>query len=559
MRRRSRITLCCALLALALNVASTRLYAQDSTEIRLKAHVYYLADDKLEGRATGSPGEKLASDYIIRQFLGIGLAPAGENGTYIQTFQAPDGYTPGKENAIRSENQSFTYPDVKPMYPLTHANNFSITANCVSAGYGIDAPSIGYDDYANVDASGKIVIIKFGSPDGDNPHSKYAEFSGDRDKVKTAREKGAVAVIFYAESTDNEPDINYKHNIGPSDIPVMYVSKPVEGAIAGKKEVTMQLDLTPNIRTGHNVIGYIDNHAKNTVVLGAHYDHLGYGEIEGSLYRGAPAIHNGADDNASGVSLIIELARKLKTDGPSQNNYLIIAFSGEEMGLIGSKAFTTSTLFGKYNLNYMFNFDMVGRMDSDKDLIINGIGTAPEWNYVDSLSIDEIHIKTSPSGIGPSDQTSFYLKDIPVLFFFTGSREDYHKPTDDADKVNYPGMRRVFDYVYSALDTLDTKGALHFTPSADTAEEDIPKFTVTLGVVPDYAFNGKGMRIDGVTEGKPAAHAGILAGDIVVGLGPYEVSDLYSYMRALGKFAKGDTTQVTIRRKDKIMKLPVQF
>jgi hypothetical protein len=306
-------------------------------------------------------------------------------------------------------------------------------------------------------------------------------------------------------------------------------------------------------------VGFIDNHAATTVVIGAHYDHLGHGEINGSLYRGEPAIHNGADDNASGVALVIELAEKLRASDQKNNNYLFLAFSGEEMGLFGSKAFVNSEFMKTHTVNYMFNFDMVGRLDTSNTLIINGTGTSPDWSMLDQIRTGNLILKKSEGGIGPSDQTSFYLKDLPVLHFFTGSHPDYHKPGDDADKVNYAGIETILSYTYLLIDSLNEKGKIGFSRTQDSNTEDTPAFKVTLGVIPDYAYSGKGMRIDGISDGKPASKAGLLAGDVVIKMGDYEVSDMMSYMKSLSKFSKGETTNVTVLRNGTEMVVPVTF
>lgn len=308
---------------------------------------------------------------------------------------------------------------------------------------------------------------------------------------------------------------------------------------------------------GRNVIGYIDNHASNTIILGAHYDHLGFGD-ENSLYRGDPAVHNGADDNASGVAAMLSLANSLSNRN-SNNNYLFIAFSGEENGLFGSNYFSKNPTIDLETVNYMINMDMVGRLNEENALAINGVGTSPSWKApIESIGIDTLKLITSESGIGPSDHTSFYLRDIPVLHFFTGQHDDYHKPTDDAEFINYEGIYVVTAYIDSLITRLDGSEKLAFTKTKDESK-DTPRFTVTLGVVPDYMFNGNGMRIDGVSEDKPAQKAGLLAGDIVIQLGDLQVTDMMTYMEALSKFQKGDATEVTVRREDKNLTFPIQF
>jgi hypothetical protein len=308
--------------------------------------------------------------------------------------------------------------------------------------------------------------------------------------------------------------------------------------------------------TGTNVLGFIDNQAENTILIGAHYDHLGLGGA-GSLYRGKAAIHNGADDNASGVAVMLNLAGKLKgyTKG---NNYLFIAFSGEELGLLGSNYFVKNPTGALSGVNYMINLDMVGRLREDQTLSVSGTGTSPVWNQVLNSANAGFKLVLNTSGVGPSDHTSFYLHDIPVLHFFTGQHEDYHKPSDDADKLNYEGMEAISDYILDILEELDNDPKLAFRKTKNESEE-VPRFKVALGVIPDYLFDGRGMRIDGISEDKPAQRAGLQKGDVVVQLGDSTVVDMMSYMRALSAFNEGDTTRVIFTRDGNPIEAKITF
>lgn len=300
-------------------------------------------------------------------------------------------------------------------------------------------------------------------------------------------------------------------------------------------------------QTGKNVIAYLDNKAENTVIIGAHYDHLGMGG-EGSLYREGEAIHNGADDNASGVAMMLHLADSLQKKGsPKSNNYLFIAFSGEEEGLLGSNYFVKNPTIDTKKITYMLNMDMVGRLNAEKTLAVYGVGTSPILKQAVNANAGELKITENESGVGPSDHTSFYLADIPVLHFFTGQHEDYHKPSDDSEKVNYAGMELVSNYIFSIIKDLDSQQKLPFRKTKNESEV-VPDFKVTLGVVPDYLFSGKGMRIDGISEDRSAQKAGLQKGDVVVKMGEYDVTDMMSYMKSLSKFEKGQTTEVTVER-----------
>jgi len=311
-------------------------------------------------------------------------------------------------------------------------------------------------------------------------------------------------------------------------------------------------------RRGKNVIGYIDNGSENTVIIGAHYDHLGYGAF-GSRHTGEPAIHNGADDNASGVASMIWLAEQLKSGKVTNNNYLFIGFSGEELGLFGSKNFVKNPTINLKSINYMLNMDMIGRLNDEKVLSVNGVGTSPAWEAINSIKTD-MSLVTSKSGIGPSDHTSFYLEDIAVLHFFTGQHTDYHKPEDDSELVNYEGIATISDFILKIVHELDDDGKIEFTKTKDeNKDRKAAAFKVTLGVMPDYVYQGKGMRIDGVMEGRPAQKGGLEKGDIIVKMGDLEVGDIYDYMEGLANYKKGQNCKVSVKRGDKVVVKKVKF
>ena len=281
-------------------------------------------------------------------------------------------------------------------------------------------------------------------------------------------------------------------------------------------------------------------------------------ELKGLLYRGeSQEIHNGADDNASGVAVLLHLANKLKEKN-SGNNYLFIAFSGEEMGLLGSNYFTKNPTIDLSKGNYMINMDMVGRLKQDSTLAVYGVGTSPILKQVVKANNSKFKIIENESGVGPSDHTSFYNSNIPVLHFFTGQHEDYHKPGDDVEKLNYEGMETISAYIFDIITDLDDNGKLPFRKTKNESE-DVPRFKVGLGVIPDYLFDGKGMRIDGVSEDKPAQKAGLQKGDIVIKLGDSLVTDMMSYMRALSTFDKGDKTEVIVKRGDDEVEASIEF
>ncbi len=319
---------------------------------------------------------------------------------------------------------------------------------------------------------------------------------------------------------------------------------------------------TGNEGTAYNVVGFLDNKAANTVIIGAHYDHLGLGMEGSSLQANSQGmIHNGADDNASGTAGVIELARYFKNNKVTEkNNFLFICFSGEELGLFGSKHYAESPTIDFAHANYMINMDMVGRLDPKNGVTVSGSGTSPGWEtLLKKLSTTEVPIKTDSSGTGPSDHTSFYLKNIPVLHFFTGSHSDYHKPSDDSEKINYDGEVKVLEVIIKLIEAVDKDPKLAFLTTKSKSMGGARSFKVTMGVMPSYSSTEEGLKVDGVSDGKPAQKAGLLTGDLIVQMGEIKIKNIEDYMGALGKFEKGQTINVVVKRKGETFTLPVTF
>lgn len=312
-------------------------------------------------------------------------------------------------------------------------------------------------------------------------------------------------------------------------------------------------------RTGTNVIGFIDNGASTTVVFGAHFDHLGMGTF-GSRQPGDAAIHNGADDNASGVAGILAVASELKGSDAKNNNYLFIGFSGEELGLYGSKHFVKNPTIDAGEINYMINLDMVGRLNDEGVLAVNGTGTSPVWDQVlEDAKPDGIDVKKHESGVGASDHTSFYLANMPVLHFFTGQHQDYHKASDDSELINYQGIHDISSYIVGIVEALDDDGKLEFVKTKDENQRMASSFKVTMGIMPDYVADGVGVRIDAVMDNRPAANAGLEGGDIIRKIGDIDINTINDYMKALGKFEKGQKTTVVVKRGDEMVEKELVF
>jgi Zn-dependent M28 family amino/carboxypeptidase len=506
----------------------------------LETHIHYLASDKLEGRRTGTAGEKLASDYIITEFEKDGLQPDAQNNQWLQPFDVNDGKQIDSSTIFSINGIALKLND--EFFPLTYSA-------CISA-----------------EGSPAIALQENGVPwffdlketleeNQNNPHFDLDNII--HEKINDYAKKGATAVILYNTSPIEDNIIFLPKDKTPvASIPVLYISKEARKKFlkdeSASLDIKIKVSMSDKKRVGNNVVGYINNNADNTIIIGAHYDHLGYGEDGNSMYRGKEKlIHHGADDNASGTAAVIELARMLKQSKFKNNNYLFIAFSGEELGLFGSKYFTEHPTVELNKTNYMINMDMVGRLnDSSRSLTIGGYGTSPEWGELFTKNEDKkyFNLKYDSSGTGPSDYTSFYRKDIPVLFFFTGIHKDYHRPTDVADKINYLGELQIVKYIYSLIEELNDKGKLAFTKTRETQTTTSARFSVTLGIMPDYTFSGSGVRVDGVSDGKPAQKAGLQIGDVIIQLGDYPVSSLENYMQALSKFKKGDATKVKYKR-----------
>lgn len=531
----------------------------------LRYDIQYLSADSLEGRLTGSPGEQKAAGYISSRFKAIGLQPRGNNNTYLQpfTFTAQRQYT--GNNRLRIGKTAFV-PE-KDYYALPEAANGKVKGTLAAVGYGIEIAGSNYTDYHYpASLKGKIFLINMASPESLKLPDEYRGQAGLNKKIATAVQKGAAAIIFYnTDTTLANPDVKIGPRVVSAGIPVLFLEAEAYKKLqytGTNPKVFLQLETRRVEKTGHNVAGYIDNNAPYTVIIGAHYDHLGHGESGNSLYTGAPAIHNGADDNASGVAAILEIARQLKNNpnAPRSNNYLFIAFSGEEMGLFGSNYFVQHATVQPESVNYMLNYDMVGRLDSlNKTLTINGTGTSPGWQSLNRITAGNLNIKTTESGVGPSDHTSFYWQKIPAIHFFTGIHTDYHKPTDDAEKINFAGIEAVVQYSLALIDTLNASGKLTFTPTKTEESQKAPKYKVTLGIMPDYAFEGVGVRITGVVDGRPAQTAGLQSGDVIIQIDDTPVKDMYSYMNALSKLNTGKKSVVIILRDEKEKKINVQF
>ena len=509
----------------------------------LQSHIGYLASDALEGRRTGTAGATAAMDYLVKQYELMGIAPKGTSG-YLQKFDINEGLQIDPGTYFLVNNKSLILE--KDFFPLATSASVQISGNPAMALQEKGQPW--FTDIKELLEENKT-----------NPHFDIEAWI--KKEVSTAAAKGASAFIIYnTSSTVDNIQFNKNDKSAAFSIPVIYLTQ------AGLQHftdpsATLQVGLAVRLvekkRTASNVAAFINNGAANTIVIGAHYDHLGYNEDKNALDTGH-VIHNGADDNASGTAALLEIARLLQKKSPARNNYLFLHFSGEELGLLGSKYWIENpTMTG--SINYMINMDMVGRYDTSHKLTVGGYGTSSKWNTIWKAANTPLIVKFDSTGSGPSDHASFYRAGIPVQFFFTGSHPDYHKASDDADKINYEATAQIVTLAYQMMGITDSMPKLDFIKTTEPQMGRSTKFTVSLGVIPDYGYSGTGMRIDGVSPGKLAEKLGLQAGDILLQLGEYKFVDVNSYMQTLSKFKKGDQTELRIKRGTQEINIPVSF
>jgi hypothetical protein len=528
---------------------------------RLRENIGYLASDELEGRAPGTKGIKLAAQHILKEFKVLQLSPyVGDDFRQEFDISVAVEFTPQNGLAINGKPLEIN----EDFYPTQHSSNGMAEGEAVYVKYGITAPEKKYDDYKKLKPaklSGKIFVMDVSSPDGIHFHSEYLKYHDLGERIALAKQKGAAGVVLVnLEGSANDLPNEFK-NIHGKGIPVVFITNNSLATKAKKaKQLTLVTELKAKTVKAYNLVAYLDNNAEQTIVVGAHYDHLGMGGSSSMAADKEPQIHNGADDNASGVAGMLEIARNIAggDDEYKKYNYIFIAFSGEEMGLLGSAYFTKNADRMAGRVKYMINLDMIGRME-DGMVEVSGVGTSSAWEPIlNEIECQGVKVKTSASGVGPSDHTNFYYLDMPVLHFFTGTHMDYHKPSDDADKINYKGEEMVIQYILSLILNSMDHVEMEFTPTSEQSQM-APRFSVTLGVMPDYMYEGEGMHIDGVTQGRAADKAGLLAGDVVTKLGDVKVVDMMSYMKALSQFKKGDEVPIEYLRAGEKMTGKVKF
>ncbi|MEW6506305.1 MAG: M28 family peptidase [Bacteroidota bacterium] len=565
----------------------------------IKAHVFYLASDAMNGRFTGTKEEQLAGEYISNQFKSYGLLPL-INGSYFQSF-------PFIEKVELTKSNSLTIETNKRKRNLIVKNEFitapfsgkrNISSTLVFVGYGISASKLNYDDYAGIDVTGKVVIALRYHPEHDNAKSEFERYSTYRQKASAARDKGAAGIIFVngflpKNDEDQLMELRYDGAGSIKDFSVLQIKRnilvgllkdeavnllEIQKKIDQTKKpssfqlnnsiVTLSTEVKEVEKVGRNVIGVLEGNdpvLKNEyLVIGAHYDHLGVDHLRSSsMYKGSePQIHNGADDNASGTTGLLELAEKFGAHkNELKRSIIYIAFSGEELGILGSTYFTNNSPVPIDKIIAMFNMDMVGRLNDERSLTVIGAGTSSKWKeLLNEKNNYNFKLALNDGGSGGSDHQAFTNKNIPVLFLFTGTHTDYHKPSDDADKINFDGQADVINYVYSIADAVQKFDIRpDFVKVEEPAQRNIPRSRVAVGTVPEFGFNGNGYKVSGVTEGGPAAKGGMKPGDIIIKFGSKTVNNIYDFMYAMGEFAPGDKVDVVVLRDSKEVTLNLEL
>ncbi|HPI69482.1 MAG TPA: M28 family peptidase [Bacteroidales bacterium] len=568
---------------------------KEITADELIDHVTYLASDSLKGRLTGSPGDSLAALYIRDDLSSCGFVPATGDG--FQRFSVTGNIYAGNNNSLSIHEKSYTLNE--DFVPLAFSSDNFLSADVVFAGYGfnIHNDSVEWNDYEDLNVKGKWVMILRSDPDIDKSESRFESCSSDIDKALMAKDMGAAGILLVSGNTFDPQDLLEPLNseYQSIDIPAIRIKRYIADIIlsgSGRKidELEKQINKTEkphSFPTGtlisarseiiremsgtRNVVmilpGEIDSLKDEFLIIGAHFDHLGMGGT-GSSSRTPDtiAVHYGADDNASGIGAMLELAEKFAlTPGSHPRSIVCIAFSGEEKGLLGSKYFTENPLIDLGEINAMINLDMLGRLQETNILQVSGAGTAPRMkdiiNSINDTSI--LKLTVSDEGYGPSDHSSFYAKDIPVLFFSTGAHLDYHTPSDTHDKINYEGMVKVSSFIFEIAEFLASDPErLKFTESGPSTDlrRQMRRRGLTLGIMPDFAGNIKnGLRADLVTPGRPADLGGMKKGDIITAINGKRITNIQDYMFRMGQLEKGQTINVDVLRDSTKILLLIQL
>jgi hypothetical protein len=566
--------------AVALVLASQASVAQTPVASSTRSHVEFLASDKLEGREAGSPGERLAAEYLTAQLARIGARPLPGRSDMFMPFE----FTAGSRDSgsritlMAGAGPARTFSAPRDVQALSFSDDGNVSGPVVFAGYGLVVPesqNLGYDSYAALDVKDKIVVVLRYFPEDTDQKTRaiLARYSDLRYKAMAARQRGAKALLVVtgprSPNAGELAPMSFDTALAGSGIPAASITGSVADALfTGKplRDIQQELDtgnphvpgfdvagitltLTTSIvrerHTGRNVIAYLPatgpvTAQKPWVIIGAHYDHLGRGGRGNSLAskEEVSGIHHGADDNASGTAAVLAIAEAVaRSQQPRRRHVVIGLWSAEEIGLVGSNAFVTTPPMPIDQIAAYFNFDMVGRMQ-DNRLIVQATGTSPVWGrLLERANVAAgFDLAVQPDPYQPSDVASFNQAGVPSLFFFTGSHVDYHKPSDTADKINYEDLDRIVTMTASLVRTVaDTDEAPQFTKVDQPVSRgaSLAGVRVTTGTIPDYATEVKGLLLSGVIGGGPAEAAGLMKGDIIIEIAGQTIANIYDYTYAL--------------------------
>lgn len=574
-----------------LYITSLSIFAQTTEQLR--QHVYKLASDEMQGRPVGGDADQTAARYILEQMKKAGLKPLANKG--LQSFNLVASVQAGPGNTLSIGGHSLEYGSEYSLYAFSASTK--LEADVVYAGFGIvmQNDTLARNDYDNLDVKGKWVVVLRGDPMPERNDSPFIPFSDARTKAMLARDRGAAGLIITSGKRNNAQDelapLIFDRSVSDVGIPVIDLKRSAadsfllpEGfaadslevqAIKGKsasltigRTIAATTQLEKNTVTTQNVVAAI--HAPKAsdewLVIGAHYDHLGMGGPgSGSRMPETPAVHYGADDNASGVAGLLWLAKKLNTQrGKLKRNVIFVAFGAEELGLIGSRYFVRNLPVPKEKVVAMINLDMIGRLNEKQSVMAGGTGTSSVWEPMLNRLAEGtgLSLAFSPEGFGASDHASFYAEGIPVLFFTTGAHSDYHTPNDTPDKINYFGMQQVLTLVGAvSLDILQSQTRPDFREAGPRERVASRRgFRVTFGIMPGFAdTGGNGLNVDGVTKGGPADQAGMKKGDRIVGINGLPVKDIYDYMNRLKTIKPGERVNVDLIRNNEPMILVVEL
>lgn len=568
-------------------------FDREITQKELYAHIDLLASDSLQGRLPGTPFDRVAAKYIKDQMELSGIKPIGRNGYQFFDFVAKQEL--GTNNSLLILGQKLQLGTDYSVFPFSSSDSVSTSVVFVGYGFSINTNALMWDDYLSVNVNGKWAMILRGDPDTKNSESPFITYSSDRNKAMLAKDNGAIGVIMVSGPSYDQTDelVNMSEKAFDVGIPVIQVSRGIADRIlyssglnisslekkflnirrpssfAVKANVAARTDILLQKKQTQNVVGIIEGSDPllkgQYVVIGAHYDHLGTGG-KGSSSRmpDTLSVHNGADDNASGVSAILEVAQKF-SGKVGKRSIVVAVFGAEEMGLLGSRFFIENPIIPIDSIVAMINVDMVGRMGADRTLQVGGAKTSLESEGIIDKANEafSLNITKSPEGYGPSDHASFYGKNIPVFFITTGAHIDYHTPNDKIDKINFVGLLETSKFIEAIVNELVS------APQKFTFQESGPKSSasrfgrdlkVKLGIMPDVSgATNDGLKVLAVTENNPAFIAGIKKDDIITALNGQKVNNIHDYMFRLKDLKPGNTISVELNRNGEKLVVLVQL